>query len=140
MVADSSRRATKKRKTESTSNPFVAKAYEVLTKEQDEFDAIGTVFASKLRRINQISELQRYMCENLMNQVLLLGLQNKVTETTTISNYSYPSFNQSSVASPSNQSHSTENSTSTVLNSAASTSSSSSLQSYVNTFLHDDKI
>lgn len=69
--------ANRKRK----KDDIVEAAYKNLAKEEDEFDAIGTTVAFKLRRMD---ENQRNIAEYLMNQLLYYGIKNQLEETTYI--------------------------------------------------------
>ncbi|KAG5896537.1 hypothetical protein JTB14_030742 [Gonioctena quinquepunctata] len=61
---------------------IIEKACESLySQNQDEFDAVGNNVACKLRRMN---DNQKILAEQLLNEVILLGIQNKLNDYTDI--------------------------------------------------------
>lgn len=79
---------------ENQKETLIQTALTAMQKKEDEFDAVGKVVAAKLRKM---SDYQKIHAEKLVNDVLYMGLLDKLTDSTSISgsdnqnNYNYMS-------------------------------------------------
>ncbi|KAF5299128.1 hypothetical protein FQR65_LT09486 [Abscondita terminalis] len=91
---------TKKKKRKSSPN-ILEKAYQALSKEEDEYDFFGVTVAAKLRKMDP---LQRIYCENIINTALFKGSLNQLLHDSTLTSSVLPLPTNSTIFNNSTQS------------------------------------